>query len=80
MFAVYVRIFDEICTISADSAFLSLVSSLFSVAIDLLKSVFTFPSFQSSSCIYECSLLMVLEAFLEYFLVVSSEVTSNLLK
>lgn len=63
-----------------ESGFLSLASSLFSVAIDLLKSVFTFPSFQSSSCIYECSLLMVLEAFLEYFLVVSSEVTSNLLK
>ena len=68
MFAVYVRIFDEICTISADSAFLSLISSLFSVAIDLLKSAFTFPSFQSSSCIYKCSL------------VVSSEVTSNSLK
>ena len=44
-----------------------LVSSLFYIATYLLKSAFTFPSFQSSSLLDKCSLLMVFEALLEDF-------------
>ena len=56
-----------------------LVSSLLCIPIHSLKSGFTFPLFQSSGLLDNCSLL-VFEAFIETFVVPSLEVALTFLK